>query len=132
MSHHDKNTFSGKLTSCKDTQSPCWIQFQRTLSPPQLRSRGVAASLCLNRDESSGPGNLALIQLLLQAKLLIPSSARVRSSWPQSPGDNGNLEHKMWIQNLAQSTKKTKNNGKQRWGQLLWDGTLGSTGWIWL
>lgn len=35
----------------------------------------VTVSLCLNRDEPSGPGNLALIQLLLKAKQLIRSLA---------------------------------------------------------
>lgn len=80
---------------------------------PQLRSRGVAASLCLNRDEPSGPGNLALIQLLLQAKLLIPSSARVRSGWPQSPGDNGSLEHKMCSKICLNPLKRQRTMGNR-------------------
>jgi len=35
----------------------------------------MAVSLCLNRDEPSGLGNLALIQLQLKAKQLIHSLA---------------------------------------------------------
>lgn len=39
----------------------------------------MAVSLCLNRDEPSGPGNLALIQLQLKAKQLIHSLAEAET-----------------------------------------------------
>lgn len=59
-----------------DMQPPHWIQFQRS-NFLLLGSRytHIAVSLCLNRDEPSGPGNLALIQLLRKAKQLIRSLA---------------------------------------------------------
>lgn len=69
-----------KFKKSKDIQSPCWIWFQRSnFLLLSSRSTCTAVSLCLNRDEPSGPGNLALIQLQLKAKQLIHSLAEAET-----------------------------------------------------
>lgn len=54
---------------------PVGFNFKGLISSSSVADTHTSLSLCLNRDEPSGPGNLALIQLLLKAKQLTHSLA---------------------------------------------------------